>query len=653
MLYGYSITPLAENDFEKRAADIVAQVKRGAFQMPLFMMVLVPEGDPVWDKAGKMAKLYARYRDRLLEDGVEAGILIQASLGHGYPITHAPFQTYVGLTNADGNCSPDGVNTANSYCPYDKNFLNHFSDVVRTLAKEHPKAIMLDDDFRLMHRQGRGCACPLHMAEFNRRTELNWTKEELWEHIATHSADDPLTTVFEETQRDSMVEAVKAFRAAMDEIDPTIQGINCTSGHICEAVDYTNKVFAGKGNPTMVRVPNGCYAPKSVREFSGGIINAAICGKRLKKRGIDIILAETDTIPFNRYAKSARYLHAHYTSSILEGTKGAKHWLTRTSAFEPESGRAYRDILAEHNKMYERLSDLSDDIKWVGVSATFTEQNHMKFVGSVWYNHVHDIIEKNLERMGIPFYLSDCPEKLNFIEGRVAEELTDEKLNKMFETSVFCDGLAAQILCERGYGELLGVRAEEWDLGVCHGETFDGTLDQCCTKQKNMKKLTVTDAAVEELSHNYFRKDGYAQLLSPAVTCLDRGEGRLSAVFCGSFTFSFDYMEGFAYLNESRKNQFVSLFKRAGALPVCCMGDDELCFKAGYLSDGRLLACVYPLGIDPADKLKLYLEKAPTEITLMMPDGTEQKVNYAPCGDNLYSVEVKVEPLNPVILFIK
>ena len=80
MLYAYSVTPLAENKFEGRACDIINEVKRKTFLMPLFSMTLVPEGDPVWDKAGKMAKLYAKYRDRLEKDGVDSGILVQASL---------------------------------------------------------------------------------------------------------------------------------------------------------------------------------------------------------------------------------------------------------------------------------------------------------------------------------------------------------------------------------------------------------------------------------------------------------------------------------------------------------------------------------------------------------------------------------------------
>lgn len=645
MLYSYSITPLADNEFESRARDIVAQVKRGAFLMPLFSMTLTPEGDPVWDKASKMAKLYARYRDRLAEDNVDAGILVQACMGHGYAITRNPFQLYVNFNDGEESfvC-----------CPMDEKFLNHFADVLRTLAREKPKAIMLDDDFRLMMRPGRGCACPLHMAEFNRRAGTNMSREELLAHISSHDKSDKLKRIFEDTQRDALVNAAKVFRAAIDEIDPSIQGINCTSGKLCESVMYTNKIFAGKGNPTMVRVPNGCYAPHSVRDFSSGMRNAAICGSRLRKHGINILLAETDTIPFNRYAKSARYLHAHFTSSILEGLKGAKHWLTRTSAFEPESGKAYRDILAKHSGMYEKLADISDNIKFIGCNSAFIEQEENDFNAEDCYDYLTNYwVTKNLERMGLPFYFSDKSEAASFLEGDLVKEMTDEQIKTVFEGSVFVDGDSAMELCRRGYGDLLGVKAEEWDLGTITGETFDGTLYQCCTGQKNAKKITVVNSKTEVLSNNYLRADGYAKILAPAVTVYERENGKISVVYCGSPLAAFNYMEGFAFLNETRKAQFVTLLKRTGALPIYFAGDDEICLRAGYLPDGRLLAAIFELGIDPVEEPKLYLEKKPESITMTLPDGTEAPVKFEAVGENIYTVDIRIEPMYPVILFIK
>ena len=46
MEHVYSITPLAEDHFEERIADLVDQYERGITTCPLFMMTLVPEGDP-------------------------------------------------------------------------------------------------------------------------------------------------------------------------------------------------------------------------------------------------------------------------------------------------------------------------------------------------------------------------------------------------------------------------------------------------------------------------------------------------------------------------------------------------------------------------------------------------------------------------------
>ena len=549
MLYGFSMMPLAENEFEARVRDIVDQVKREVVQMPLFIMTLTPEGDPVWDKAGKMAKVYARYRDALAKEGVKCGILVQASLGHGYPITKNPFQPVVGLNDGEAK---------HTCCPMDEGFLAHFSDVLRTLAKEKPALIMLDDDFRLMLRPGHGCACPLHMAEFNRRAGTSMTREELWKHITTHDKRDEVTRIFVGTQIDSLVNAAKVFRAAIDEVDPTIQGANCTSGHICEAVDLTSKAFAGQGNPRIVRVPNGKYTPLSAREFSNLMRNMAICGARLKKHGVDVILAETDTVPFNRYAKSARYLNAHYIASIMEGAGGAKHWLTRTSAHEPASGKAYRDILARHAGLYEKLHELAKNIRWVGLNAYFLEQVDFDFTAPKWVNyHNSDWVTLNLERMGLPFYFSENSEKANIIEDNIVNDMTDAQIEALFENTVIVDGASAKALCERGFGEYLGVDVTEWDLGMCHNESFDIERHMNCTKQKNHKKLTLTNERTDVLSNNVRRADGYQKVLAPATTVLARDNGALAVVFCGSPTATFNYVEGFAFLNESRKKQFV------------------------------------------------------------------------------------------------
>jgi len=645
MLYTYGVTPLKSDNFEARCEDIINQVKSNVIMMPLFSMTLTPEGNPVWDKAGKMCSLYAKYREALEGQGVNCGILVQASMGHGYDIIPNPFQKYVGIK--------DGKESF-VCCPEDENFVNHFCEVLKTLAKEKPAAIMLDDDFRLMMRPGRGCACPLHMKEFNARTGLNMTREELTEHIYSHSDNDLITDVFRDIQRDSLVKLAKAFREAIDSVDPSIQGINCTSGHICENVMHTNKIFAGKDNPTIVRVPNGIYAPEGIRGFSDLMCQASICSAKLKKAGIDIILSETDTIPFNRYGKSARYLHAHFAASVLEGLKGAKHWLTRSSAFETESGKAYRKILSENYGLYEKLASLSEEIKWIGCGHGYIEQEKVMFNRTdAWRYHTCTWITKVMERIGLPFYFTEDGGKAVFLEDSIGADMTDEQIKKVFEGSVFMTAQVAEDLIKRGYGNLLGVKIEEWNGGAVSGESFDGTINMCCTKQKNLKNIKIVNNRVEILSHNYLRKDGKAELLSPAVTVYRRDGGALSVVYCGTPDAEFNYMEGFAFLNETRKEQFISLLKEADALPVYCHGDEEICLRAGYLNDGALLAAIFEIGIDPMDSITLYLEKKPSCIAALDSDGKENIAEFEDIGNNMYNVKVRIETLNPVILIIR
>ena len=147
--------------------------------------------------------------------------------------------------------------------------------------------------------------------------------------------------------------------------------------------------------------------------------------------------------------------------------------------------------------------------------------------------------------------------------------------------------------------------------------------------------------------------EGKRSYVSPAVTCLEREGGKLSVVYCGSPNAKFNYGEGFSFLNESRKKQFIDLLKRAGSLPVYYDGDNEICLRAGYLSDGSLLTSVYCIGFDPMDTLDLYLEKAPVSVELLLPDGTQRAVSFKEIKKDIYSIDVRVEPMYPVILLIK
>ena len=647
MEHVYSIMPLVEDHFEERVTDLIDQYQRRITSCPLFLITLIPEGDPVIDKAETFARIYARYRGVLEEAGVPSGILVQSSLGHNNAsVTLAPFQRMVGFS--------DGA-TYHVYCPLDKGVVDYLAKAVGRIAREHPRVIMLDDDFRVMMRPHEGCACPLHMAAFNRENGTDMSREALLEHIKAHPrTTDPLTASFARLQQVGLVEAATAIRAAIDAVDPTIQGVNCTSGDECDTVTLTNPIFAGKGNPTVVRVPNGTYSPLSTRQFSDTMRRAAASGAKCRRHGIKVCLAETDTVPFNRYAKNARYLHSHYTASILEGLRGAKHWITRLRSFEPQSGVAFRNILAKHAGFYDELARITEGIRFVGAASRFlVQEDHVYFPRSIYEYHSNFWVSYALERLGIPFYFTDAPADATFIESNIVRDMTDGEIRAMLEGgSVFATWEAAADLCARGFADAVGVGVSTYEKAPA-GESFDGTLGETGTVQKNAHRLTPTDGRTEALSWCY-RKNGVdIELLSPAVTALLREGGRYTFTFAGEPRCNFFYTEGFSFLCESRKRQLVSLLSRAGALPIYCESDNELCLRAGYLADGRLLAMLLVIGFDPEEAPVLYLERVPRRIQRLLPDGTYTDVAFTPQGDGLYTVATTAEPMYPLVLVIE
>ena len=649
MLYTYSVTPLFEDHFEERVADLIDQHKRNISLMPLFSVIIQPEGTPLWNKGENIARIYRRYKTELDKAGVPSGILLQSTFGHGTAsMDRAPLQF---MEPMDGQ-------PLFAYCPMDEGVLDRLCREIKIIAAEHPAALMLDDDVRLIMRPGICCGCPAHMAEYNRRMKKNFTKAELNEYLLSHEQNDPLVQGFVTLMRDTLVHAVTRMREAVDSVDPTIQGINCTSGDECDSVIFTNPIWCGKGNPTIVRTPNGTYAPLTVKTFSDTMRRAAVCNARLRDNGIKIRLAECDTIPFNRYGKNARYLHAHFAASILEGLKGSKHWITRTSSYEPESGVAFRNILAKHYPLYEKLSALSDELTFVGANSAFTEQKWHDFTASNrWQYHSNFWATKNFERMGIPFYFSNKNYRATFLEDTIGRDLPEEEIKAMFEGgSVFMSAEVAVQLEKRGYGDLLGISATEFDyekLGRVAGEAFNEDGSLICQKQKNLMLLTPKSDKTEVLSDNYRKEDGKLINVSPAVTKFMREDGKFTVVYCGTPNAEHAYTEGFAFLNATRRKQFISLLSEAGALPIYLASDNELCLRAGYLADGRMLAAIFNLGYDPEEGVCLYLEKEPSKITYLDENGEEIEVSFKKTGEKLYVLDATAEPLYPLVLLIQ
>ncbi len=644
-MYLYSIMPLDEAHIEETCQDIRAQYESGVATCALMMMTLVPEGDPPIDKVGQYGRIYDKVRDRLAEMGLKCGILVQASIGHGYPLNQMfGFQPYIGLSNGEA---------ANKVCPYDENFRNHFREVMRRLAEHRPETIMVDDDFRLMHCiSGHGCACPFHMAEFNRRAGTNMTREELYRHTQGVSEEDRrYTKIFIETQGDALIGAAKAMREGIDSVDPSLPGSFCACGPAAEFAGEIAQILAGRGNPVIVRLNNGMYSWPGARCLTSKMLYAAAQREVLKGK-VDVLLDESDTCPQNRYSTGAQTVHTHLTASILEGAQGAKHWITRLNAFEPNSGKAYRAILARHRGFYEAMAALYPALEWQGCRIPLTNVPGYGFPSSPVVDSIDGWAVCVLERLGLPLYFSAQPGGAAFMEGPADLPFEDEAIRELFKGPLFLAADTAMRLNERGFGDLTGVEVRPWTGAQPSAERlFINGND--CPVQKNVCELLPACEGVRAESEVYHLHDGHERVpLFPGVTVYDNPLGGRSVVFSGTPQAAFHFTEGFSFLNESRKKQLIRLLDEVDQLPVYYPGDAEMYLKTALGPQGERLVALFNLGFDPLEEIELVVKGALHSVERLTDNGARAAVDFEKQGEH-WLIKTPVYTLNPVILFLK
>ena len=640
-LNSYSIMMPFTDHIDEICEDIKEQYESGVATCVLFSMTLVPEGNPPADKVSKMCSQYRKFQEKLNSMGLKCGILVQASVGHGWVLGEGfAFQKH---TNFD-----DGK-TRDSVCPLDTGFHEYIYKVMQALARENPECIMVDDDFRTIWFKGEGCACPLHMARFNERAGTNLNDRELWEIV--NSKDERAkryTDIFIEVQRDSLVETAKIMRAGIDSVNPKIPASYCCCGNNAEFAYEIASVLAGEGNPVTVRINNGNYTPAGARYFSRVFHRARTQIEKLKGK-VDVILAETDTCPQNRYSTGAMSLHTHFTGTILEGANGAKHWITRLITYEPESGRAYRKILSKYNGFYEKLAEIQPTLKWKGCRI-FTPSTPDFTYGRVkeeWDGWSLCV----LERLGLPMYFSSEMGGALCLEVDADSRMSDEEILKALEFTVLLASDTAKNLEARGFSKYTGVSVREWQGKTPVREQLsDGAFTKVQMKSKELVPL-FPSVEVDSYATNTVDGESYEKLF-PAVTVYKNELGGTVITFSGTPVSEFNLVEAFSFLTYSRKKQLIKLLEKTGNLPIYFPGDEEVYLRVAECESGEYLAAVFNIGLDPIEDLSLNCQFTPKDVSILTPKGEKEKIPFTFENGKL-SLNIEAKTLDPVVLFIK
>ncbi len=509
---------------------------------------------------------------------------------------------------------------------------------------------MIDDDLRVLERSGDGCLCHLHLKKLNDILGENLTREQYAEIFT--KKDEKSKKYYEAyigMEQETVVDIAKIIRKAIDDINPDITSSDCGggSGRIDHAIEIV-KALTGKGHPSIMRLNNGRYCVNTNRLFSFASLRAAHYIQKLNGK-IDLVLAETDTCPQNRYGTSASELHSQNTISILEGCSGAKHWITR-GPYEPEAGVGYRKILAKYCDFYEQLyKDVKGGVDWQGCKVYFSPRHDESspFENAGWAYCA-------LESLGLPLFFS-CDESkgvscLEGYEHKSYENYTDDEIIKLLSNDCFLDSKIAEYFIERGFGKYLGVDVVERDGSpikgeVCVGETTSMSL------QSQFKKLVVNNENTVVDSYAYNTVDEVNKINVCLALRFTKTNSAVMSQYLQVRRLQNTYHSGMGFLTQTRKNQLIRLLSKFNKLPVCYTGDLDVYVKAGYMKDGNLLVSVLDMSADEIEGLPLYIKGNVKNIKMFAPNGDKVDVKFTKNG-NIYTLDLTIYCLKPVILYV-
>ena len=356
---------------------------------------------------------------------------------------------------------------------------------------------------------------------------------------------------------------------------------------------------------------------------------------------IPIVLDESDTFPHTLYSRSSKSMHAKLCAGIFSGLRGAKLWLVNMKKLNRPVHKNYTKILGKYNKFYQTLTAEVQKSRFTGVVIP-ASHNFPK-----WHSADSGTFENYLPEpvlstttfglLGIPFYCDfDLENKENVYAlagAKAVSRFTDEELKKLLSGKLLVDGPAAAALCERGFSELLGVKAELVDFRY-NGERSVSGQPFTCSKSPGVPRFTLLDEKAEvTTSLCYTPFVGAApEPAAPGTVFYHNAAG--GSICCTAFHQEVPYAQN----NEPRKEWYIEILDKLNGqkIPAVCQDLQDITALTRRCADGSLLLLVCSLNFDELDEIKIRFAQRPAELSRLTPEGVWEPCKFRIEDENVF-----------------
>jgi hypothetical protein len=520
------------------------------------------------------------------------------------------------------------------------------------MAAAGPAFLLVDDDVRLNnHLPARWCcACPLHVAYFNRLAHRDMSREAIFQ--AMRGEDDKAQAIrdawFDSGDR-SLMALAKVIRQAIDQADPNLRCGKCLSGgrHLLLTEPFAREL-AGKTKP-MVRLAGAMYLHSGYNDFPQ-VMAGLTMQRNLMADDIEY-LCEADSFPQTLYSTSCKTLRGYVAGSILAAKVDVPYtWVPSPTEWVRPEWEAYADTLGRSASFFQALSDLSKKVRWMGPTAVCLRVHN--FVPDPFHMPPAETLTdiawggQICGRMGIPFTVNDPDARTVMLNGTSVYDLTAEEVRRYLRGGVLLDGAAAWELCQRGFSEYLGVDIHKPAVSLeVTEEIITGDATNGKAAGMHVSSMVGGPSDVMRLSPRTEK--------TLVLSWLVRNRWYHDPVYA----YDLNATLAMVFLNRIRKQQIIAVLEwlEGGPLPAVTetAADTYTLFGRNH-TDQEYVSALFNLNSDLAEgSVNLrWNELAPKRVLRLDDDGAWRELGFE-LTDRSIHLKTSLETMKPLILRIR
>lgn len=361
---------------------------------------------------------------------------------------------------------PNGREATAVVCPLDPGWRRYYAEALARYAREGFRVIWIDDDIRFHNHaplDWGGCFCPLHVAEFNRRTGAQAAREQIVAACAAPGHPHPWRSAWMDMWEDTHLRMIAEWREIVEARGARLGLMSSApESHAAEGRRWDNWWRAFSGDQAPIHRPHYWAYGDTLGSALPNFIAMLDQNRAVQPASVSSG-PEIECFTYGRWNKSFRQIGAQMALAHVLGSNELNISLYDFMGNDPDDEPERAQFLKAWRPVCDWLADTFPmTLRSIGVGIPWSQDMgraiHTDGSGA-WQSLTCPSRgwARWLGAAGRAFSMRPG-DAVNALAGPVVWSFSDAQIRQWLSHGALLDGVAAHILIERGLGEWIGMR---------------------------------------------------------------------------------------------------------------------------------------------------------------------------------------------------